>query len=311
MRIIYFGSDEFGIPSLCELRKFFDIVAIITAPDKPQGRGLKILPTPVGKWAEENNVPFYTPKNLDKEFISKISSLNPDLIVLISYGKKLPYKIIKTPKFCSINLHPSLLPKYRGAAPIEWALINGEKETGITIIKMEKDIDAGEIIIQKKFPIFDSDDAITLKNRLSNEGSKILIKAIEKIKNGEKSKKQEGIPTYARKLKKEDGKINWNKKARQINNLIRGVVEWPTAYTYIETEKGKKLIKIFKSEIGKENGKFGEEGEIIEIGNDFIEVACGQGTIKIKQLQMEGKKKMNVSEFLNGFHYKLTRLISN
>jgi len=300
MKIIFFGSDEFGIPSLNELKKNFDLLAVVTAPDKPKGRGLKLLPTPVKKWAEENGISVFTPEIFDDEFISRLKSFNPDLIVLISYGKKLPPEIIKIPLLCSVNIHPSLLPKYRGAAPIEWALINGEEETGITAIKMSGKIDAGEIILQKKFPVFPEDDAISLKRRLSNASGEILIDAIEKIKKGEKGKKQKGKPSYARKLKKEDGKIKWDKKAIEIHNLIRGVVEWPTAFTYIETEKGKKLIKIFKSEIGKEKGKSGKIGEIIEIGDDFIEVACGEGTIKIKEIQIEGKRKMETSEFLRG-----------
>ncbi|HOV21663.1 MAG TPA: methionyl-tRNA formyltransferase [bacterium] len=307
MKIIYFGSDEFGIPSLYELKKNFNLLTIITTPDKPKGRGQKVLPTPTKIWAIENKIEVLTPAEFDENFISKLKSLNPDLIVLISYGKKLPVEILKIPKLCSINLHPSLLPKYRGPAPIEWCLINGEEETGITVIKMEENIDAGEIIEQRKFPILPDDDAITLKNRLSNEGSKILISAIEKIKKGERGEKQKGIPSYARKLKKEDGKINWEKSAKDIHNLVRGVIEWPTAYTYIETKNGKKLIKIFKTEIEKESGKFGMIGEIIKIGNDFIEVACGNGTIKIKQLQMEGKKRIETSEFLKGFHYPLTK----
>jgi len=300
MKVIFFGSDEFGIPSLCEIKKNFDLLAVVTAPDKPKGRGLKLLPTPVKKWAEENSINVFTPEIFDYDFISRLKSLNPDLIVLISYGKKLPFEIIKIPRLCCLNLHPSLLPKYRGAAPIEWTLINGEKETGITVIKMNEKIDEGEIILQKKFPVLPDDDAITLKNRLSIASGEILIDAIEKIKKGEKGIKQKGKPSYARKLKKEDGKIIWSKKAIEIYNLIRGVVEWPTAFTYIETEKGKKLIKIFKSEIGKEKEKSGKGGEIIEIGNDFIEVACGEGTIKIKEIQIEGKRKMKTSEFLRG-----------
>jgi len=304
MKIIFFGSDEFGIPSLNELKKNFDLLAVVTAPDKPKGRGLKLLPTPVKKWAEENGIPVFTPEIFDDDFISRLKSFNPDLIVLISYGKKLPPEIIEIPELCSINIHPSLLPKYRGAAPIEWALINGEKETGITVIKMSEKIDTGEIILQKKFPVFSDDDAISLKRRLSNASGEILIDAIEKIKKGEKGRKQEGELSYARKLKKEDGKIIWKKKAIEVYNLIRGVVAWPTAFTYIETEKGKKLIKIFKSEIGKESGKFGKVGEIIEIGNDFIEVACGEGTIKIKEIQIEGKKRMETSEFLRGHKIK-------
>ena len=301
MRIIFFGSDIFGIPCLEILKRNFQIIGVVTASDKPKGRGLKIQPTPIKEWAQMNGIDVFQPEIFDDNFLKKIEKLSPDLIVLISYGKILPSLLINIPKIASINVHPSLLPKYRGPAPIEWALINGETKTGITIIKMDEKIDTGEIIIQKEVEILPSDNAFTLKNKLSQIASDVLIEAIEIIKKNGKTYPQKGTPSYARKLKKEDGLIKWENSSEKINNLVRGVIIWPTAYTYIITNSTKKLIKIYKTEIGEKEGNFRSPGEIIRIENDYIEVACGKGTLRIKELQLEGRNRMNVSQFLCGY----------
>ncbi|MCM8784735.1 MAG: methionyl-tRNA formyltransferase [Candidatus Omnitrophica bacterium] len=301
MKIIFFGSDNFGIPSVEILKRNFELVAVVTAPDKPKGRGLKISPNPVKEWAIANGINVYQPEKFEESFIDKIKKISPDLIVLISYGKILPSSILNIPKITSINVHPSLLPKYRGPAPIEWALINGETKTGITLIKMDENIDTGQIIIQKEVEISPFDNAFTLKNRLSILAAEVLYKGIEIIKQGGKTYLQKGESSYARKLKKEDGLIKWEEPAEKIHNLVRGVIIWPTAYTYLPTNSVKKIIKIYKTEIGNKEGKFGEKGEIIKIEKDYIEVACGEGTLKIKELQLEGKKRMTVSQFLCGY----------
>lgn len=305
MKIIFFGSDNFGIPSLEMLKRNFEVVCVVTSPDKPKGRGLKISPTPVKEWAIANGINVYQPERFEESFIDKIKKILPDLIVLISYGKILPSSILKIPKIASINVHPSLLPKYRGPAPIEWALINGETKTGITIIKMDENIDTGQIIIQKEVEISPFDNAFTLKNRLSFLASDLLYEGIKIVKQGGKTYPQKGEISYARKLKKEDGLIKWDSTAEKIHNLVRGVIIWPTAYTYLSTNSTKKLVKIYKTEIGNKKGKFGKEGEIIKIEKDYIEVACGEGTIKIKELQLEGKKRMSISQFLCGYRNQL------
>lgn len=310
MKVIFFGSDDFGIPSLEILKEKFELVAIVTAPDKPKGRGLKISATPVKEWGIKNKIDVFQPNLLDEKFGEILISIFPDLIVLISYGKILPNEIIKIPKIASLNLHPSLLPKYRGPAPIEWTLIKGEKETGITVIKMDEKIDTGKIVVQEKIPVLSSDNAFTLKEKLSKIAPEILLKGIERLKNGEKTYSQKGTVSYARKLTKKDGEIKWEKKAEEIYNLIRGVIIWPTAYTYLKIDDTKKIIKIFSAEIGIENGKFGSPGEIIKIGNDFLEVACGDGTLKIKEIQVEGKKKMNINQFLCGWRWPLKKFHS-
>ncbi|MCM8811071.1 MAG: methionyl-tRNA formyltransferase [Candidatus Omnitrophica bacterium] len=301
MKIIFFGSDNFGIPSLEILKKNFQLVSVVTSPDKPKGRGLKISPTPVKEWSMTNGIDVFQPERFEDSFIDKIEKISPDLIVLISYGKILPSSILTIPKIASINVHPSLLPKYRGPAPVEWALINGETKTGITIIKMDENIDTGNIILQKEVEILPLDNAFTLKNRLSILAADVLYKAIEIIKQDGKTYPQEGEASYARKLKKQDGLIKWQNPAEKIHNLVRGVIIWPTAYTYLSINSTKKLVKIYKTEIGQREGKFGKEGEIIKIEKDYIEVACGEGTITIKELQLEGKKRMTVSQFLCGY----------
>ncbi|MCM8818171.1 MAG: methionyl-tRNA formyltransferase [Candidatus Omnitrophica bacterium] len=305
MRIIFFGSDIFGLPSLETLKRSFELVAVVSSVDKPKGRGLKISPNPIKEWAILNNITIFQPEKFDDNFINIISSLSPDLIVLISYGKILPSLILNIPKIASINVHPSLLPKYRGPAPIEWALINGETKTGITIIKMDEKIDTGKIIIQKEIEILPSDDAFTLKNKLSQLAKDILIEGIETFIKYRKTYPQIGHVSYARKLKKKDGLIKWENSAEKIHNLVRGVIIWPTAYTYLSINSTKKLIKIYKTEIGNKEGKFAKAGEIIKIEKDYIEVACGNGTIKIKELQIEGKKRMTVSQFLCGYRNKI------
>lgn len=307
MKVIFFGSDIFGLPSLNVLKRNYELVAVVTSPDRPKGRRLKVLPTPVKEWALLNNVNVYLPERFDENFINKIKKLEPDFIVVISYGKILPLSILEIPKIASINLHPSLLPKYRGAAPIEWAIINGETKTGITTIKMTEKIDAGEIILQEEIEISPSDNAITLKNKLSQIAPEILIKSIEALQKGKKTFPQEGIPSYAPKLKKEDGLIRWEKTSESIHNLVRGVIIWPTAYTYLKQNSIKKLIKIFKTEIGEKEKAIDIPGKILKIEKDYIEVCCGKGTLWIKELQMEGKKRMNVSQFLCGYRGKLER----
>jgi len=313
--IIYFGSDSFGIPSLEKLKSRFSLRGVVTSPDRPKGRGLKISCTPVKEWALKNSIPVYQPESLsDGEFADSLKNLKPEFIVLISYGKILPCSVLEIPSAAAINVHPSLLPKYRGAAPMEWALINGENETGITVMRMECRMDFGCIIMQKKTPISKKDDIFTLRNRLSSIAPDMLVESIGLIKKGAAPAKQEGTTSYARKLKKEDGLIRWNNTAEEIYNLIRGTKEWPGAYTFING----KYLKIFNAEpifspphpnllpqVEKEYKTEIVPGEIVATGKDFVCVVCGKGTfLEIREVQIEGKKRMPVSEFLKGHKIK-------
>ena len=302
MRIIYFGSDCFGTPSLQELKEKHTVAGVVTAPDRPRGRGLKLACTEVKYWAVKNDIPVYQPECPSSgEFRKILKNLKPELIVLISYGKILPVSILETASLAAINVHPSLLPEYRGAAPMEWALINGEKKTGITVIRMQGRMDTGDIITQKEVPIDDGEDIFSLKKKLSEISPGILAESIGKLRAGIAPVPQKGVPSYARKLVKEDGLIRWEKSAPEIHNIVRGTKEWPGAYTYLNG----KYLKIFNSIPGSKPGmewgiKNVEPGEVAGVDRESILVACGEGVLKITEVQMEGKKRMPVSEFLKG-----------
>lgn len=299
MRIVFFGSDEFGLPSLEELRKEHALLAVVTAPDRPKGRGHKIGCTPVKEWAGQHSIPVLQPEKLDQKFVQSLQEINPQLIVLISYGLILPAAVVNLPPLGAINLHPSLLPKYRGAAPIEWALINGETETGITIIKMNTGIDRGGILLQEKVPVSDSDNTLTLKKKLAELAPGLLLRVTEKLPEL-KPLPQEGKTSCAPKLQKELGRIDWRNSSLQIHNLIRALIEWPGAYTHLATPKGMKYLKILAACADERTGRFGQPGEVIETTSDCIRVACGQGTLKVVRLQLAGKNVLPAREFLAG-----------
>lgn len=296
MKIIYFGSDTFGIPSLERLKRKHSLMCVVTAPDRPSGRGMKISATPVKTWALENRIPVHQPENIaDANFIETLNNLSPDLIILISYGKILSKAIINLPSLKAINVHPSLLPKYRGAAPIEWALINGEQETGITVITIKNKVDTGDIIKQKKVIVNENDDIRSLKQRLSKLAPSLLIESIKDVEKGIQPLPQQGTPTYARRLQKKDGLIKWSQSAIEIYNLVRGLKEWPGTYTFLNG----KYIKIYGAYPAQEDSNQ-TPGEVVNLDKSYLYVACGKGILKINKIQMEGKKLMSISEFLRG-----------
>lgn len=304
MKIIFFGTPDFavftleGILNSCE-----NVSLVVTQPDKPRGRGLKLIPSPVKKFAASKGIEVITPNKIkSNDLVSTLRLVGPDVIIVSAYGKIIPKTILDIPKYYPINVHASLLPKFRGAAPINWAIINGEEKTGITIMKMNERMDAGDIIFQKEIPILPADDALSLHDKLAKLGSEMIVEALAKIKNRELSftPQFEDEATYAPMLKKEDGVINWTQDSLKINNFIRGMNPWPGAYTYLED----KLIKIFKAEISKFiDNKIAEDskpGEIINIHKDSIAVRTKDGTILIKELQQESKKRMPAEEFIKG-----------
>ncbi|MCM8815864.1 MAG: methionyl-tRNA formyltransferase [Candidatus Omnitrophica bacterium] len=301
MRIIFWGSSEFGIPCLEKIKQAYNLVAIVTAVDKPCGRHLKILPGPVKLWAVKNNIKCFQPEKLtgNDDFYKALKEIEPDLFVVISYGKIIPEKFLRIPKLSSINVHPSLLPKFRGPAPIEWAIVNGEKETGVTVIVMDENIDTGKILSQKVLNIEENDDIFTLREKLSLICFDVLKDAIARFVSGYRGIEQTGKVSYAPKLKKSDGKINWNDSAISIHNKIRGFADWPGAYSFLISPKRKKLLKIKKSEVEKETGKYTEPGRFVDL-NKKILVACGQGVLRIEKIQEEGKRQQTAIEYLNG-----------
>ena len=302
MNIVFFGSSEFGIPSLRVISTTeHQVSCVVTQPDKKQGRGLRYAGTPIKTAAQECGFGLYQPLYVNtaetKEFLK---GFNPDLFVVIAYGQILSEQILNIPQIFSLNVHASLLPKYRGAAPINWAIINGEKNTGITIIKMVKEMDAGPIILQKIVEVKSDDTSTTLEETLAHLAAHLLLETLDSIgkKNYQLIPQEPDKVSFAPKLMKKDGLINWGKSALDIYNLIRGVLSWPTAFTYYKN----RLLKIYKAKI-KSTAPLPTRpspGEIIKVAPEGIGVATGDGDLVIERLQLEGKRIMEVREFLAG-----------
>lgn len=303
MKLVFFGTSQFGLPALEALNESkHSIVAIFTQADKRGGRHLQLIQSPVKKWALKRDFALYQPRSvLDAENILK--KLDADLFLVVAYGNILAEKIINLPKFFSINIHPSLLPEYRGAAPVNWAIIEGKSETGVTIFKLTKLMDAGDIILKEKVKIAKEDTNLTLDKKLSELGAKMLIHVLDMT---EKKKVQfipqdESCVTYAPKLKKEDGFIDWTKDAQSVYNLIRGTLGWPGAFTY----HNKKRLKIHEAEVVESNifKKDSNPGEIICLDkDDGIIVKAGKDYLNILTLQLEGKSTMPAEKFLLGYN---------
>lgn len=290
------GSPEFAIPSLRILYAAGEkIEAVITQPDKKRGRGLTLTPPPVKIEAERMGIPVYQPERvMEKGFVDLIRSIRPDVMTVVAYGKILPEGILEIPEYGCINLHGSLLPKYRGAAPIQWAIIKGEKRTGVTTILMDKGMDTGDILLQEENDIEYKDTSGTLSKKLSDIGAKLLLSTIKDLKIIKPRPQDHSSATYAPLLKKEDGRIDWSKSAEEIRNQVRGMDPWPGAYTFF---KGK-LLKIRKADIIDSEG--GEPGRIIQTGKDGLLVSTRKGSLLIKEIQLEGKPRITSLAFLQG-----------
>lgn len=292
------GTAELSCASLEKLAhdKQFHLAAVVTQPDKPKGREMKLQPSPVKTLAQKFNLSVLQPaKARDEKFISQLRELKPELIVVVAYGQILPQTILDLPKFGCINVHTSLLPRYRGASPIQSAILYGETETGVTIMKMDAGLDTGPILSQARTPISPEDNSQTLHDRLAQLGAELLVKTIPDYAAGEitpRPQPDDGI-TYAAKIKKEDGKINWQEPAKKILNQLRAFTPWPGAFTFWNG----KLLKIWKAEI---TGDAGNGGQILSADKSGIVIACGMNALRILELQPEGKRRMNVQEFLAG-----------
>ena len=292
MRVIFMGTPEFAVPSLQALIESHEVVCVVTQPDKPKGRGHKLQPPPVKIFAEKNNIPVLQPTKLKPpEFISQLESFHADLIVVTAYGKILPQAILDLPKFGCINVHASLLPRYRGAAPIEWSIINGEKFTGVTIMKMDAGLDTGDMLASSKVEITDEMILPELKEILSTKGAKLLIETINRLDEVTPIKQDDALSNYAPMLTKETGKIDWNKSAREIHNLVRGL--YGSAYAFINEEK----FKIWRTKISEQLNL--AAGEIKIDGKKFF-VGTGDGVIEILELQAPNSKKMDAASYLAG-----------
>ncbi len=301
------GTPDFAVPSLkILLENGYDVIAVVTAPDKPAGRGMKISESDVKKFALSQNSKILQPEKLkNPAFINELKDLNADLQIVVAF-RMLPEVVWNMPPLGTINLHASLLPQYRGAAPINWAIINGEIQTGVTTFKLKHEIDTGDILLQEKINIGATETAGELYDRMKEIGAALLLKTVNELSEGKaKETIQEELQTskgsflqlhHAPKITAETGEIDWNKNADEIYNLIRGLSPYPTAYTFLKEKK----LKIFTSE--KEITKTNETpGAVISDNKLFLKFACDDGYILVKEIQLEGKKKMIVEDFLRGW----------
>ena len=306
-KIIFLGTPEFAIPSLEGLYEKENVIAVVTQPDKPKGRGLKPFPSPIKTWALSKGLKVLEPLKLkDSQVIETFKSFLPDLIVVCAYGKILPKELLEIPKFGCWNIHASLLPKYRGASPINWAILEGEKETGITIILMDEGLDTGPILLQKKIPILEEDNAITLAKKLSLLGKEAILEAIELHKKGILKpfpQPEEGI-SYAPILKKEDGFFTFEESAKIIERKTKAFLPWPVAFTYYKN----KLLKVFSAKAIPIEHKE-KPGTILDINKEGILVATSENAILLKEVQLEGKKKISAYEFACGQRLKAGALL--
>ena len=299
MRILFMGTPDFAVASLKRLvEDGHEICGVITQPDKPKNRGHKMQPTPVKEYALTQNLEVYQPlKAKDGEAMGIVESLNPELIVVAAYGKVLPEELLNYPKYGSINVHSSLLPVYRGAAPINWAILDGLEETGVTIMYMAKELDAGDIILLKTTAIGENEDSLALTTRLAELGAEALSEAVVALANGTATRtpQEHERHTYASMLSREMSPIDWNRSAREINCQVRGLIPWPCASTELAGTK----FKVYQTSVGGETGK--TAGTILSAGKKGIEVACGDGrSLVITELQAEGGKRMAAAAYLLG-----------
>jgi methionyl-tRNA formyltransferase len=301
MKIIFMGTAELSCASLEKLAGNFSIVGVVTQPDKPKGRELKPQPSPVKILAQKLNLPVLQPTRArDEQFISELRELQPDLIVVVAYGQILPQSMLDLPTFGCVNVHTSLLPKYRGAAPIQSAILNGETETGVTIMEMDAGLDTGAIVAQTRTPILPEDNSQTLHDRLAQLGADLLVQTIPDFVTGKirPTPQNNSEATHTAKIKKEDGKINWNDPAEKILNRLRAFTPWPGVFTFLKLETKPQLLKIWQAEVVD---KSGEAGEILQADKRGIIVACGKNALRILELQREGGKRLAAEQFLAGF----------
>ncbi len=303
MKIVYMGTPEFAVyPLKAIIEAGHKVSLVITQPDKAKGRSKKLVPTPVKETALEYGIEVFQPEKIKDEIsVLKIKKNKPDAIVVAAYGQILPEEILNIPQYGCINIHASLLPKYRGAAPIEWAIIDGEEKTGVTTMYMEKGLDTGDMIEKKEVLIDPSDTGQTLRDKLAREGALLIISTLKALeeKTAKRIKQNDEESSYAHMLTKELGRLDFNQSAVRIERMIRGLIPWPCAYTTID----KKSVKILKARVAdsiNEEYKNGKPGEIIEVTKKNFTIKCKEGAITVLSLLPEGKKPMDAASYLNG-----------
>ena len=303
LRILFFGTAELACPSLSALTgsPAFEVAAVVTGPDRPKGRHLIRQPSPVKTLATQKQICVLQPERARSEpFVDQVAQLRPDLIVLAAYGQILPRRILELPVLGCLNVHASLLPKYRGAAPIQWAILNDESETGVTIMKMDESLDTGDILSQRATAVAANDDAQTLHDRLARMGADLLIQTIPGYAAGSIAphKQPEEGASYARKITREDGHLEWTRAARSLWNRSRALVPWPGAHAWLSVEPKPHLLKIWRTEVVDLTS--GLPGEILSACEEGILVACGEQALRLLVVQREGGRRLKAGEFLAG-----------
>ncbi|WP_443938328.1 methionyl-tRNA formyltransferase [Pedobacter sp. MW01-1-1] len=302
MKIVFMGTPDFAVASLNALvQANFDVVAVVTAPDKPAGRGQKLSESAVKKYAVEKGIPVLQPEKLkNPAFIEELKAFNADLQIVVAF-RMLPEIVWNMPAKGTINLHGSLLPQYRGAAPINHAILNGEKESGVTTFFLKHEIDTGDIILSERVAINDDETAGELHDKLMEIGADLIVKTVKAVENGtytEQPQPENATLKHAPKIFKEDCKIDWNKTTQEVYNLIRGLSPYPTAFTFLND----KTLKIFNAEVIDEKPSI-QPGDFLSDGKTYLKYATADGFLKITDLQYEGKKRMPVEDFLRGMRF--------
>lgn len=301
LRIVFMGTPDFAVPSLLALiEEKYNVVAVVTQPDRPKGRRQELTPPPVKVVAQDHNIPVLQPEKLrNPEETQKVLDFKPDLIITAAFGQILPKAILDAPRYGCINVHASLLPKYRGGAPIHHAIINGESVTGVTIMYMVEELDAGDILSQREVPILPADHVGTMHDKLAKVGAELLIETIPALLRGEITPipQNHEEATFARNIRREDEKIDWNRPAKAIANQVRGLHPWPVAYTIWNGQP----LKIWWAQASEENADV-PPGTVKRVDEQGIVVATGEGCLVITELQPAGKKRMQVADFVRGRH---------
>lgn len=298
MKIVFMGTPDFAVPSLKELIDKYGVEAVFTQPDRPKGRGKKLAFSPVKEEALKHDIKVYQPEKLkdEKEMIELLKDMKPDFMIVVAFGQILTKEVLDIPKYGCINLHGSILPMYRGAAPINWAIINGEKVSGNTTMLMDVGIDTGDMLLKDEVEIPDNMNAGELYDILKERGGKLLVDTIEGLINGTITPEKQSDETfYAKMLNKKMAEIDWKKSAREIHNMIRGLNPWPVAHTLYDGS----TMKIFESEALNKESK-AECGKIIDVSKKGIEVATGEGVLLIKKMQFPNSKPLMVEQYING-----------
>lgn len=304
MRVVFFGTSLFAVPPLEKILKSHHVVqAVVTGPDRPQGRSLRISESPVKQIARKNQMKLFQPEVIqESRFLEELEKLETDLFIVVSYGKILSKELLEIPRLYCLNIHASLLPKYRGASPVPSALLNREESTGVTIIRMTEQVDAGDILLQKSTAIRPEDDAVTLLERLSSAGAELILEALQLAGSGKESfvPQAESEATYARRLSKEDGKIDWSRPAQELEACVRALVPWPSAYTFY---RGKRL-RIWRVSVNP-RASYGCFGQVLKvIPSEGIEVSTGDQALLLQEVQPESRNRMPAIEFARGYRVR-------